>query len=67
VETLLLLLVPVVLGALAHLSPEMSLQQYWAAVSNGTDSIVRSLGSCSIRMWQMLQMVCAVCRWGEQH
>jgi hypothetical protein len=30
----LLLLVPVVLGALAHLSPEMPLQQYWAAVSS---------------------------------
>jgi hypothetical protein len=29
----LLLLVPKVLGALAHLSPEMPLQQYWAAVS----------------------------------
>jgi hypothetical protein len=29
----LLLLVPVLLGALAHLSPEMPLQQYWAAVS----------------------------------
>jgi hypothetical protein len=29
----LLLLVPVLLGALAHLSPEMPLQQYWGAVS----------------------------------
>jgi hypothetical protein len=29
----LLLLVPVVVGALAHLSSEMPLQQYWAAVS----------------------------------
>lgn len=29
----LLTLVPVLLGAVAHLSPEMPLQQYWGAVS----------------------------------
>jgi hypothetical protein len=29
----LLLVVPLLLGACAHLSPEMPLQQYWAAVS----------------------------------
>jgi hypothetical protein len=29
----LLLLVPPLLGACAHLSPELPLQQYWAAVS----------------------------------
>jgi hypothetical protein len=40
----LLLLVPVVLGALAHLSPEMTLQQYWAAVSIGTDSTLGCTG-----------------------
>jgi hypothetical protein len=66
VEALLLLLVPVVLGAPAHPSPEMPLQQYWAAVSFGTDSIDSTMGSCLIRIstaWLDVQR-CAVCGLG---
>jgi hypothetical protein len=58
---LLLLLVPVRLGALAHLSPKMPLQQYWAAVSydNTTSSCQES--TCVIRR-QPLDGVCAIIR-----
>lgn len=46
----MLLVVPLLLGACTHLSPEMPLQQYWAAVSASLWALVwvEAKGSCAL-------------------
>ena len=57
----LLGLVPLLLGACAHLSPEMPLQQYWGVVSS-IRSVQRTLAS-SHSEWQRV-LGCCCWRYG---
>lgn len=55
----LLLLVPVLLGALCHLSPEMPLQQYWGAVSQQRER--HSDPRTHLNVVMLLMWCCDVC------